>query len=79
MKSTVRRALVGAAAFTAATPTVVVAHPGHAGDHGFLYAALQPLLSLDHFLAGLIVAAAGALVFAVAARLLRTSRRTRRS
>ena len=33
-----------------------LAHDGHAGDHGWLTGALQPLLSPDHFLAGLLVA-----------------------
>ena len=47
----------------------MLAHAGHAGDHGFLYAALQPLLSLDHLIAGLLVAAAGAALFAAAGRL----------
>jgi len=36
--------------------SILLAHAGHAGDHGWLAGALQPLLSLDHFLAGLFVA-----------------------
>jgi hydrogenase/urease accessory protein HupE len=35
---------------------ILLAHAGHAGDHGWLAGALQPLLSLDHLLAGLFVA-----------------------
>ena len=37
---------------------MLLAHAGHAGDHGWLAGALQPLLSLDHFVAGLFVAVA---------------------
>lgn len=37
--------------------SILLAHAGHAGDHGWLAGALQPLLSLDHLLAGLFVAA----------------------
>lgn len=39
--------------------STLLAHAGHgpAGDHGWLAGALQPLLSLDHFLAGVFVAA----------------------
>ncbi|HUP52244.1 MAG TPA: hypothetical protein VM198_07200 [Longimicrobiales bacterium] len=36
---------------------ISLAHAGHAGDHGWLAGALQPLLSVDHSLAGLFVAA----------------------
>lgn len=36
--------------------SMLLAHAGHAGDHGWLAGALQPLLSLDHFAAGLFVA-----------------------
>ena len=35
--------------------SVLLAHAGHAGDHGWLAGALQPLLSLDHLLAGVFV------------------------
>ena len=38
--------------------STLLAHAGHAGDHGWLAGALQPLASLDHFLAGLFVAVA---------------------
>ena len=37
--------------------SISLAHAGHAGDHGWLAGALQPLLSVDHLLAGLFVAA----------------------
>ena len=36
--------------------TMLLAHAGHAGDHGWLAGALQPLLSLDHLLAALFLA-----------------------
>jgi hydrogenase/urease accessory protein HupE len=36
---------------------ISLAHAGHPGDHGWLAGALQPLLSVDHLLAGLFVAA----------------------
>jgi hydrogenase/urease accessory protein HupE len=36
--------------------SILLAHAGHAGDHGWLAGALQPLLSADHLLAGLFVA-----------------------
>ena len=36
---------------------ISLAHAGHAGDHGWLAGALLPLLSVDHLLAGLFVAA----------------------
>jgi hydrogenase/urease accessory protein HupE len=36
---------------------ISLAHAGHAGDHGWLAGALQPLLSVDHLMAGLFVAA----------------------
>jgi hydrogenase/urease accessory protein HupE len=35
--------------------SILLAHAGHAGDHGWLAGALQPLLALDHLLAGLFV------------------------
>ena len=37
--------------------SALLAHVGHAGDHGWLAGGLAPLLSVDHFLAGLFVAA----------------------
>ena len=36
--------------------SMLLAHAGHAGDHGWLAGALQPLLSLDHLGAGIFVA-----------------------
>ena len=44
------------------------AHAGHAGDHGWLWGALQPHLSIDHFLAALAVVAVGAVAFAALGR-----------
>jgi hydrogenase/urease accessory protein HupE len=38
--------------------SMLLAHAGHAGDHGWLAGALQPLLSLDHFVTGIFVAVA---------------------
>ena len=38
--------------------SILLAHAGHAGDHGWLAGALQPLLSLDHLAAALFVAVA---------------------
>lgn len=55
MKQLIRSASVTAGLVTAA-PVALAAHDGHAGDHGWLAGALQPLLSLDHFLAGTFVA-----------------------
>jgi hydrogenase/urease accessory protein HupE len=46
--------LAGGALLTA--PLALSAHEGHAGDHGWLVGAVQPLLSLDHLLAGVFVA-----------------------
>jgi hydrogenase/urease accessory protein HupE len=43
-------------ALTLATPLALAAHEGHTGTHGWLAGALQPLLGLDHFLAGTFVA-----------------------
>jgi hydrogenase/urease accessory protein HupE len=37
------------------TAMMAVAHQGHAGDHGWLAGAAQPLLSWDHFAAGVFV------------------------
>jgi len=79
MKRTFGPAVAGALAALAAMPVAVFAHSGHAGDHGFLYAALQPLLGADHFLAGVIVAVTGGVAFAALGRAIRTSRRTFRS
>lgn len=79
MNTILKRTLTGTALLSAVLPSTAAAHAGHAGEHGFLYAALQPLLSPDHMVAGLIVACVGGVVCAVAARALRTSRRRRRS
>ena len=52
--------------------SILLAHAGHAGDHGWLAGALQPLLSLDHLLAGLFVA--GLLSLGLAGALRRSRR-----
>lgn len=52
----------------AVAPVGVAAHEGHAGDHGWLWGALQPLLSLDHLMAGFVVLAVGAVAFAALGR-----------
>lgn len=54
----------------AVVPVAVAAHEGHAGDHGWLWGALQPLLSLDHLMAALVVLAVGTAAFAALGRTL---------
>lgn len=62
-------AAVGAAMGMALAPASLWAHPGHGqGDHGWLVGALQPLLGLDHFLAGVFVLGAGAVGMVVLGR-----------
>lgn len=51
-----------------AAPVALAAHEGHAGDHGWLWGALQPLLSLDHLMAALVVLSVGAVAFAALGR-----------
>lgn len=68
MKKTIIRCAALANGFWLAVPTSLLAHEGHAGDHGWLAGALQPLLSLDHFLAGVFVAAVLSVGVSVAAR-----------
>lgn len=48
--------------------SILLAHAGHAGDHGWLAGALEPLLSVDHLLAGVFVAAALSIGLGVALR-----------
>jgi len=79
MNGMLGRGLAVALLIGALTPTAVAAHAGHAGDHGFLYGALQPLLSLDHLLAAVVVAAVVAVMSAVAGRAFGIVRPTRRS
>ena len=55
MMQPIRSALSAGAALLV-SPLALSAHQGHAGDHGWLAGAMQPTLSLDHFLAGLFVA-----------------------
>jgi hydrogenase/urease accessory protein HupE len=47
---------------------IAVAHEGHAGDHGWLAGAAQPLLSWDHFAAGVFVLLVVSVAVAVVAR-----------
>ena len=79
MKRIHHRTFATTVGLTTVVPSAVAAHTGHAGDHGFLFSALQPLLAPDHLLAGLVVAGAGALLCGAAARVVRVSSRTRRS
>lgn len=58
-----------------AAPLSLAAHQGHAGDHGWLAGAAQPLLSVDHFLAGVFVGLVVAVGIAGAARVTRGSNR----
>jgi hydrogenase/urease accessory protein HupE len=51
------------------TALIAFAHEGHAGDHGWLAGAAEPLLSWDHFAAGVfVVLAVGVAVAGVARR-----------
>jgi len=59
--------------------TTFIAHAGHAGDHGWLSGAAQPLLSVDHFLAALFVVVAVALGAMFAAKAARVRDVTTRS
>ncbi len=52
-------------------PLALAAHEGHAGDHGWLAGAAQPLLGVDHFLAGVFVALVVAVGIAGAVRVTR--------
>lgn len=58
MKTVTMRCAALVGVLWAAAPAAAMAHEGHAGDHGWLQGALQPLLSVDHLLAGLVVMAA---------------------
>ena len=57
MKIIMMRCAVLVGALAAASPSAAFAHDGHAGHHGWLAGAMEPLLSLDHFLAALFVMA----------------------
>ena len=72
MTHPIRSSLLAGLASLAA-PLSLAAHEGHAGDHGWLAGAAQPLLSMDHFLAGAFVALVVAIGVAVAARVTRRS------
>jgi hydrogenase/urease accessory protein HupE len=50
------------------TALIALAHEGHAGDHGWLAGAAEPLLSWDHFAATVFVWVAVAIGLAAVAR-----------
>ena len=56
---------------------IAVAHEGHAGDHGWLAGAAQPLLAWDHFAAAVFVVLTVALGIAAVARALPGRERSR--
>jgi hydrogenase/urease accessory protein HupE len=58
-------------------PAALFAHDGHAGHHGWLAGALQPLLSPDHFLAALFVASVLSIGLNVLAHRVRNADSTR--
>lgn len=74
MTHSIRSSLLAGLALPTA-PLALAAHEGHAGDHGWLAGAAQPLLSVDHFLAGVFVALVVAAGVALAARVMRASNR----
>jgi hydrogenase/urease accessory protein HupE len=55
MKTLFKRSALLSAGLSLLIPRALWAHQGHAGDHGWLAGALEPLLSVDHFLAALFV------------------------
>lgn len=75
MRKTMGRTTALAVAACAATPLALAAHEGH-GVHGWLQGALQPLLSVDHLLAGLTVLAVGGVAFAMLGRAVAARRGT---
>ena len=79
MKTTIRKIWIFAGVTLMATPVAVSAHEGHAGHHWWLQGALQPLLSLDHLLAGLTVLGVGAVAFATLGRAVAARREAARS
>ena len=50
------------------TAWIAVAHAGHAGDHGWLAGAAQPLLSWDHFVPAVFVVLTVSIGLAAVAR-----------
>ena len=68
MTTLARRLTTLLAALALALPAALSAHAGHAGGHGWLEGAAQPLLSLDHLLAGLVLVAVATLGGAIIAR-----------
>jgi hydrogenase/urease accessory protein HupE len=67
MKTVLGRVALSTVALALLAPASLWAHAGHAGDHGWLAGAAQPMLSLDHFLAGLFVTVVGGLGVATVA------------
>jgi hydrogenase/urease accessory protein HupE len=59
MKTLLNRSTLFSTGLWLLIPRALWAHQGHAGDHGWLGGALQPLLSIDHFLAALFVVLVG--------------------
>lgn len=57
MRIMLKPAVACAGSLWVLAPATLWAHEGHAGSHGWLAGAAQPLLALDHFSAGLFVAA----------------------
>lgn len=57
MKTMIMRCTALVGALSVLVPAAAQAHDGHGPHHGWLAGALQPLLSLDHFLAALFVMA----------------------
>jgi hydrogenase/urease accessory protein HupE len=55
MKTLLNRSAILSAGLCLLIPGALWAHQGHAGEHGWLAGALQPLLSVQHFLAALFV------------------------
>jgi hydrogenase/urease accessory protein HupE len=55
VKTLLKRSTLLSAGLWLLIPSALWAHQGHAGDHGWLAGALQPLLSVDHLLAALFV------------------------
>ncbi len=74
MKTLLPRRTALTTALLLLSPTLLAAHDGHAGDHGWLVGAAQPWLSVDHFLAGLFIVVVGTLGMALLGRHARAGR-----
>lgn len=57
MRIRLGRAVTAAFVLLLGSPTIVHAHAGHAGDHGWLVGAVQPLMSPDHLARALVIMA----------------------